>query len=168
MVNRSGSTKRRLNETQHREFKTHKMGMQISRGIYLEESQEKHLRVGEKGTRADHPGFSPAERERSGGGASDGGSCAHAAIDPPEVLGVRGGGGLSRARVPSRSHEGSWIGQRTLWGRTFGRGDITCPRWGGMKRRSESTLRSRRKKIRGSNSCSCSSKRCQRKLARPL
>src|SRR4029077_18962522 len=33
-----------------------------------------------------------AQQKRSGGGASDGGSCAHAAIDPPEVLGVRGGG----------------------------------------------------------------------------
>src|SRR5262245_35357830 len=46
---------------------------------------------------------------------------------------------LSRARVPLRSHEGSWIGRRTLWGRTFGRGAITCQRWGGMKRRFEST-----------------------------
>jgi putative transposase len=34
MVNRSGSTKRRLNETQHRQSKAHKMGMQISRGIH--------------------------------------------------------------------------------------------------------------------------------------
>ena len=43
MVNRSGSTKRRLNETQHREFKTHKMGMQISRGIYLEGNRKKSI-----------------------------------------------------------------------------------------------------------------------------
>ena len=48
MVNRSGSTKRRLNETQHRESKTHPMGMQISCGFHPEVSQEKHLRVGEK------------------------------------------------------------------------------------------------------------------------
>jgi len=48
MVNRSGSTKRRLNDTQHRQSKAHKMGMQISRGIHPEISQEKHLRVGEK------------------------------------------------------------------------------------------------------------------------
>jgi putative transposase len=48
MVNRSGSTKRRLNETQHRQSKAHKMEMQISRGIYPEVSQEKHLRMGEK------------------------------------------------------------------------------------------------------------------------
>src|SRR5215467_14172898 len=47
--------------------------------------------------------------------------------------------GLLRARVPLRSHEGSWIGRRTLWGRTFGRGTITCQRWGGMKPRFEST-----------------------------
>src|SRR5215510_734104 len=72
MVNRSGSTKRRLNETQHREFKTHEMGMQISRGIHPEVSQEEHLWVGEKRVRAYHPGFSSAERERSGGGAPDG------------------------------------------------------------------------------------------------
>ena len=55
MVNRSGSTKRRLNETQHRESKTHKMGMQISRGIHPEVSQAKYLRVGETGIGADHP-----------------------------------------------------------------------------------------------------------------
>ena len=40
MVNRSGTTKRRLNETQHRESKTHKMGMQISCGVHSEVSQE--------------------------------------------------------------------------------------------------------------------------------
>jgi hypothetical protein len=57
MVNRSGSTKRRLNETQHRESKRHKMGMQISCGIHPEVSQEKHLRVGEKRVRADHSGL---------------------------------------------------------------------------------------------------------------
>src|SRR5262247_3932552 len=92
MVNRSGSTKRRLNETQHREFKTHEMGMQISRGIHPEVSQEKYLWVGETGTRADHSGFSPAERERSGGGAPDGRPCSHAVVDTTEVLGLRGGG----------------------------------------------------------------------------
>ena len=48
--------------------------------------------LGEKRVRADHPGFSPAERERSGGGASDGRPCAHAVIDTTEVLGLRGGG----------------------------------------------------------------------------
>ena len=72
MVNRSGSTKRRLNETQHRESKTHPMGMQIACGFHPEVSQEKHLRVGEKRARADDPGFSPAEGKHSGGGASDG------------------------------------------------------------------------------------------------
>ena len=46
--------------------------------------------VDEKGTRADHPGFS-SEGERSGGGKSDGGPCAHAVIDTTEVVGVRGG-----------------------------------------------------------------------------
>src|SRR5215475_8162942 len=102
MVNRSGSTKRRLNETQHRQSKTHKMGMQISCGIHPEVSQEKYLRVGEKRARADHSGFSPAEGEYGGGGASDGGSCAHAVVDTTEVLGLRGGGGSLRARVPSQ------------------------------------------------------------------
>jgi hypothetical protein len=88
MVNRSGSTKRRLNETQHRESKTHKMGMQISCGVHPKVSQEKHLWVGEKRVRADHPGFSPAERERSGGGASDGRSCSHAVVDPHRDRGL--------------------------------------------------------------------------------
>jgi hypothetical protein len=54
MVNCSGSTKRRLNETQHRKFKTHEMGMQIPRGIHSEVSQEAYLRVGEKGLRSDN------------------------------------------------------------------------------------------------------------------
>src|SRR5215468_3000274 len=92
MVNRSGSTKRRLNETQHREFKTHEMGMQISRGIHPEVSQEEHLWVGEKRVRADHSGFSSAEGERSGGGAPDGRPCSHAVVDTPEAFGLRGGG----------------------------------------------------------------------------
>src|SRR5215831_15967948 len=70
MVNRSGSTKRRLNETQHRESKTHQMGMQISCGLHPEVSQEKHLRAGEKRVGADHSRFSSAERKHSGGGAS--------------------------------------------------------------------------------------------------
>jgi len=68
------------------------MGMQISCGIHPEVSQEKHLRMGEKRVRADPPGFSPAERERSGGGASDGRPCAHAVVDTTEVLGLGGGG----------------------------------------------------------------------------
>src|SRR5215468_9670607 len=50
----------------------------------------------------------------------------------PPKYSVSGVVGLSRARVPLRSHEGSWIGRRTLWDRTFGRGAITCQRWGGM------------------------------------
>src|SRR4029450_3346533 len=126
MVNRSGSTKRRLNETQHRQSKTHEMGMQISRGIHPEVSQEKHLRMGEKRVRADHPGFSPAERERSGGGASDGRPCAHAVVDTTEVLGVRGGGVYQGQECNRDSSEFHWIERRTLWGRTFGRGNITC------------------------------------------
>src|SRR5262245_52930850 len=56
---------------------------------------------------------------------------------PPKYSGSGGWWGLSRARVPLRSHEGSWIGRRTLWDRTFGRGAITCQQWGGMKRRSD-------------------------------
>ena len=59
-----GSPKRRLNETQHRESKTHKMGMQISCGVHPEVSHEKHLRMGKKRARADHPGLGPAEGER--------------------------------------------------------------------------------------------------------
>src|SRR5215831_15411270 len=92
MVNRSGSTKRKLNETQHREIKTHEMRMQISRGIHPEVSQAKYLWVGETGIRADHSGFSSAERERSGGGAPDGRPCSHAVVDTTEVLSLGGGG----------------------------------------------------------------------------
>src|SRR5262245_46793522 len=66
------------------------MGMQISRGIHPEVSQEKYLWVGETGIRADHSGFSSAERERSRGGASDGRPCSHAVVDTTEVLGLRG------------------------------------------------------------------------------
>jgi hypothetical protein len=60
MVNRSGSTKRRLNETQYREFKTPEMGMRISRGVHPEVSQETYLRADEKGIRSDHSGFGVA------------------------------------------------------------------------------------------------------------
>jgi hypothetical protein len=70
--------------------------MQISCGIHPKVSQEKHLRVAEKIVRADHPGFGSAERERSGGGASDGRPCAHAVVDTTEVLGLRGGGVYQR------------------------------------------------------------------------
>ena len=68
------------------------MGMLISRGIHPEVSQEKYLRVGETGVRSDHSGFSAAEGKRGGGGASDGRSRAHVAIDTTEVLGLGGGG----------------------------------------------------------------------------
>src|SRR5713226_3015310 len=40
----------------------------------------------------DHPGTCAAEREHSGGGASDGGPCSHAVVDTTEVLGFWGGG----------------------------------------------------------------------------
>src|SRR5215468_1934462 len=59
--------------------------------------------------------------------------------------------GSTKRRLNETQHR-EWIERRTLWGRTFRRGDITCPRLGGMKRRSESTLGSKRKKIRDSNS----------------
>ena len=87
-----GLNQEELNETQHREFETHEMGMQISRGIHPEVSQEKYLSVGETGIRADHSGFGSAERGRSGGGAPDDRPCSHAVVDTTEVLGLRGGG----------------------------------------------------------------------------
>src|SRR5262249_40964321 len=60
--------------------------------IHPEVSQEKYLWVGETGIRADHSGFSSAERERSGGGAPDGRPCSHAVADTPKysVSGVVG------------------------------------------------------------------------------
>src|SRR5262249_37411208 len=91
MVNRSGSTKRRLNENV-REFKTHEMGMQISRGIHPEVSQEKYLWVGETGIGADHSEFSTEARYHSVGRALDGRAFSHAVVDTTEVLGLRGGG----------------------------------------------------------------------------
>src|SRR5262245_43786012 len=139
MVNRSGSTKRRLNETQHREFKTHEMGMQISRGIYPEVSQEKYLWVGETGTRADHSGFSPAERERSGGGAPDGRPCSHAVVDTTEVLGLRGGGVYQGQECHCDRTKVHGSGEELCGAELLGEGLFTCQRWGGMKRRFEST-----------------------------
>jgi len=56
---------------------------------------------------------------------------------------IKGKSAIAIARI-------SWIERRTLWGRTFGRGDITCPRWGGMKRRSESISGNKIKRISGS------------------
>src|SRR5215510_4923735 len=102
MVNRSGSTKRRLNETQHRQSKTHKMGMQISCGIHPEVSQEKYLRVGEKRARADHSGFSPAEGEYGGGGASDGRIMCTCCYRYHRSTRSQGWWGSLRARVPSQ------------------------------------------------------------------
>src|SRR5262245_26363824 len=99
MMNRSGSTKRRLNETQHRESKTHKMGMQISCGVHPEVSQEKHLWVGEKRVRADHPGSSSAERERSGGGHLMADHVKRRWRIQPKYW-AWGGGGLTKARSP--------------------------------------------------------------------
>jgi REP-associated tyrosine transposase len=66
------------------------------------------------------------QKERSGGGASDGRPCAHAVVDTTEVLGVRGGGVYQGQECNRDSSEFHWIERRTLWGRTFGRGDITC------------------------------------------
>src|SRR5262245_19483268 len=139
MVNRSGSTKRRLNETQHREFKTHEMGMQISRGVHPEVSQAKYLRVGEKRVRADHPGFSPAERERSGGGASDGRPCSHAVVDNTEGLGVRGGGVYQGQECNRDSSEFHGSSEELCGTGLLGEGLLRVNGGGGMKPRFEST-----------------------------
>src|SRR5262245_19279242 len=108
------------------------MGMQISRGIHPEVSQEKYLWVGETGTRADHSGFSPAERERSGGGAPDGRPCSHAVVDTTEVLGLRGGGVYQGQECHCDRTKVHGSGEELCGARTFGRGAITCQRWGGM------------------------------------
>ncbi len=42
------------------------------------------------GVKADHSGFSAAERDRGGGGASDDRPCSHAVVDQTEVLGLGG------------------------------------------------------------------------------
>ena len=58
---------------------------------------------------------------------------------PPKYSVSRGGGVYQGQECNCDSSEFHWIARRTSWGRTFGRGDITCQRWGGMKRRFEST-----------------------------
>src|SRR5262249_27569641 len=137
MVNRSGSTKRRLNENVAQRIEDTQDGNANITWYSSRSIASEVFTGGCDGNWGRSSGFSSAERERSGGGAPDGRPCLHAVVDTTEVLGLRGWWGLSRARVPLRSHEGSWIGRRTLWGRTFGRGAITCQRWGGMKRRSD-------------------------------
>src|SRR5215813_8090170 len=138
MVNRSGSTKRRLNETQHRESKTHKMGMQISRGIHPEVSQEKHL-LGEKGVRADHPGFRSAERERSGGGAPDGRPCSHAVVDTTEVLGLGGGGVYQGQECHCDRAKVHGSGEELCGTELLGEGLLRLNGGAGLKPRFEST-----------------------------
>ena len=97
--------------------------MQIARGIHPEISQAKYLWVGETGIRADHSGFSPAERERSGGGAPDGRPCLHAVVDTTEVLGLRGGGfikGKSAIAIARRfmDRAKNFVGQN-FWARGY-------------------------------------------------
>ena len=68
------------------------MGMQVSRGVHPEVSQEEHLRVGAQRVRSDHTRISPTERSGGGGRAFDARSCAHVVVDTAEVFGIRGGG----------------------------------------------------------------------------
>src|SRR5215475_6797441 len=51
----------------------------------------------------------------------------HMRLPIPRSTRSQGWWGLSRARVPLRSHEGAWIGRRTLCGSTFGRAAIYFP-----------------------------------------
>jgi len=68
------------------------MGMQVSCGVHPEVSTQGDVWVDTQRTWADHAGVSTTERERGGGGASDGRSCSHDVVDPAEVFGIRGGG----------------------------------------------------------------------------
>ena len=68
------------------------MGMQVSCGVHPEVSTQGDVWVDTQRTWADHAGVSITERERGGGGASDGRSCSHDVVDPAEVFGIRGGG----------------------------------------------------------------------------
>src|SRR5262245_14247077 len=115
------------------------MGMQISRGIHPEVSQEKYLWVGETGTRADHSGFSSAERGRSGGGAPDGRPCSHAVVDTTEVLGLRGGGGYQGQECHCDRTKVHGSGEELCGTELLGEGILRVKRWGGMKPRFEST-----------------------------
>ena len=66
--------------------------MQVPCGIYPEVSAQGDVRVDTPRAWADHGGVGPIERERGGGGASEGGSRAHDVVDTAEVFGLRGGG----------------------------------------------------------------------------
>jgi len=68
------------------------MGMQVSCGVYPEVSAQGDVRADTPRAWADHAGVGPTERERGGGRASEGGSCAHDVVDTAEVFGLRGGG----------------------------------------------------------------------------
>ena len=66
--------------------------MQVSCGVYPEVSAQGDVRADTPRAWADDAGVGPAERERGGGGASEGGSCAQDIVDTAEVFGLRGGG----------------------------------------------------------------------------
>src|SRR5437867_10917079 len=65
------------------------MGMQVSCGVHPEVSTQGDVWVDTQRTWADHAGVSTTERERGGGGASDGRSGSHDVVDPAEVFGIR-------------------------------------------------------------------------------
>ncbi len=63
--------------------------MQVSCGVYPEVSAQGDVWANTPRAWADHAGVGPTERERGGGGASEGGSCAHDVVDTAEVFGLR-------------------------------------------------------------------------------
>ena len=68
------------------------MGMQVSRGVHSEVSAQGDVRVDTQRTWADHARVGATERERGGGGASDGRPCSYDVDDSTEVFGIGGGG----------------------------------------------------------------------------
>src|SRR5229473_3644864 len=84
------------------------MGMQISRGVYTEVSEESVVSTVAEGTRNGVSGIGQTAGERSAGGASDGRSCAYAALDTAEAFGFGGDGIRERQKRYSRCTGVCW------------------------------------------------------------
>ena len=101
------------------------MGMQVSCDIYPKVSTQGDVRMDTQRARADHAGVGATERERGGGGASDGRSCAHDAVDPAEVFGIRSGGIHQREKCDSDRPKVYGSDQELCRVELLGRVDIT-------------------------------------------
>ena len=108
------------------------MGLQISRGVYPEVSQEEYLWMGADGVGTDHLRVGAAEGGRGGGGLLDGGSCAHVAVDTAEVFSVRGGGVYQRTECDCNNPAVYGPGEEFHWAKLLGAGVLRID--GGARR----------------------------------